>query len=374
MRQTAYTLLFLTLTSLFTFSVNTVTNGSGETLPTTPAANQRTYLPSLTKEKAPIPSPAVYWGAYVSNAPWTMDDLDRFEETVEKRVSILHFGLPWMHKDAFKPFPVSVMNEIRDRGSIPMIGWGAWHLGKGPEQPEFRLRLIADGHYNQFLHEWAEAAKSWGHPFFLKFNWEMNGNWQFPWSVQLNGNQPQDYLDAWRHVHHIFSAVGADNVTWVWCPNVSSRQTVDMAQLYPGEDYVDWACLHGYNFGGDDWRAFNEIFSGYEGNPFNSYEQLLQIAPTKPIMIGEWASAEAGDGGSKKAEWIRDALEIQIPQHYPQIRAVVWFNWDAEDGRSWIVNSSSASARSIAASLKSSYYVDARFNGLDSSPIPPYER
>lgn len=375
MRQTAYLLLFLALTFLFSFSVTAQAKDvPGQTLPATPAATQRTYLPTLMKDEESVASAAVYWGAYVSNAPWTMDDLDRFESTLEKRVSILHFGLPWMQKGEFKSFPVPIMNQIRDRGSIPMIGWGSWHLGKGVDQPEFRLRLIADGHYDSFITEWAEAAKAWGHPFFLKFNWEMNGNWQFPWSVQLNGNQTEDFVAAWHRVHDIFSAVGASNVTWVWCPNIASRRSVDMALLYPGDDYVDWSCLHGYNFGGNDWRTFNEVFSGHPGNPFNSYEQILEIAPSKPIMIGEWASAEAGDGGAKKAEWIRDALEVQLPQHYPQIHAVVWFNWNSEDGTSWVINSSSAAARALAAGLKSSYYVDARFQALDSSPIPSAAR
>ena len=47
----------------------------------------------------------------------------------------------------------------------------------------------------------------------------MNGNW-FAWMEGVNGNQPGEYVAAWRHVHDIFTAVGATNVSWVWCPNV----------------------------------------------------------------------------------------------------------------------------------------------------------
>ena len=47
----------------------------------------------------------------------------------------------------------------------------------------------------------------------------MNGSW-FPWSEGVNGNRAGEYVAAWRHVHDIFTAVGATNVTWVWCPNV----------------------------------------------------------------------------------------------------------------------------------------------------------
>src|SRR5690349_24021953 len=45
------------------------------------------------------------------------------------------------------------------------------------------------------------------------FDWQMNGDWQFPWSAQLNGNTPADYIAAWRHVHDLFAQAGATNVT-----------------------------------------------------------------------------------------------------------------------------------------------------------------
>ena len=47
--------------------------------------------------------------------------------------------------------------------------------------------------FDAFITQWATDAKNWGHPFFLRFDWEMNGNWQFPWSVQLNGNAPAGF-------------------------------------------------------------------------------------------------------------------------------------------------------------------------------------
>ena len=31
----------------------------------------------------------------------------------------------------------------------------------------------------------------------------MNG-WWWPWSEQLNGNNPGEFVAAWRHVHDIF--------------------------------------------------------------------------------------------------------------------------------------------------------------------------
>ncbi len=81
----------------------------------------------------------------------------------------------------------------------------------------------------------------------MRFNWEMNGRW-FPWSEGVNGNKSGEYVTAWRHVHDIFTAVGANKVTWVWCPNIDpNRIFLDLASQYPGDEYVDWTCLDGYN-------------------------------------------------------------------------------------------------------------------------------
>src|SRR3712207_8531028 len=53
----------------------------------------------------------------------------------------------------------------------------------------------------------------------------MNGDWH-PFSEKRNGNQPGEYVKAWRHVHDIFTAVGANNATWVWCPNTEYHASI----------------------------------------------------------------------------------------------------------------------------------------------------
>src|SRR6266568_3348471 len=133
----------------------------------------------------------------------------------------------------------------------------------------------------------------------LRFDWEMNGWWQFPWATALdptsgnaiNSNTPQDYVNAWRHVHDIFTKVGATNVSWVWCPNISSNGTIPLSQLYPGNTYEDWVCLDGYNKDPNTWQTFAQVYSGssYNGN-HNSYAEITSVAPSKPLMIGESAS------------------------------------------------------------------------------------
>jgi hypothetical protein len=297
---------------------------------------------------------------------------DTFESRAQKKMSILHWGQPWKMNGQFSKFQTDYFNNTRNRGSIPLVDWGSWHLGYGPNQPDFRLSAIYGGAHDSYITQWALAAKAWGHPFFLRFNWEMNGNWQFPWSEQLNGNQPGDYIKAWRHVHDIFTQNGVQNVTWVWCPNISGLTTRPMASVYPGDAYVDWTCLDGYNKDAT-WISFNTVFSG-SGIDWikDSYSEILAVAPHKPLMIGEFASLEAGDGGAKKAAWIKDALLTQLPTRFPKVRAALWFNWnDKNPAITFPIESSAASIDAFATGIRSGYYASNTFSNLNISPIPP---
>jgi hypothetical protein len=322
---------------------------------------------------APISRASIYWGAYIAGVPASTVELDAFEAAIGKRVSIVHWGQSWGRPPG-NAFQRSRFDTVRGRGSIPMLNWGSWELGPGENQPAFRLSTIANGTYDAHIERWAQAAREWGHPFFLRFDHEMNGGWEFPWSVQMNGNKPADYVAAWRHVHDIFVQQGATNATWVWCPNISGSRTTPLDQVYPGDDYVDWTCLDGYNFGtsgGNLWQSFSQVFGGAEFggyNTHNSYQELLALAPSKPIMLGEVASAE--EGGSK-AGWINDMLQ-SLPTTFPRIKAVVWFDWSLGDPNiTWPVASSRESLTAFANGIASPTYASNDFGNLSSRPIQP---
>jgi hypothetical protein len=96
------------------------------------------------------------------------------------------------------------------------------------------------------------------------------------------------------------------------------------------------------------------------------------VAPNKPIMIGETASLEAGDGGAKKAAWLTDAFGSQLPQNLPRIKAVVLFNWDDNDPAlgSLPIESSPQSIQAFKSAIASPYYAGNLFGNIDTSPIP----
>jgi hypothetical protein len=329
--------------------------------------------PSAVRDVSAAGTASIYWGAYVNGAPGDPRLMDTFETHAGKRASIEMFALPWASDGSYRAFPQANLQTIRDRGTIGLIDWGSWDLTRGTHtsQPDFQLADIYNGAHDAFLVQFARAAAAWGKPFFMRFDAEMNGWWQ-PWSEQTNGNQPGDFVKAWRHVVDIFRQQGATNVTWVFCPNIIGPRSTPLAGMYPGDNYVDWTCLDGYNWGTDfgntGWWSFSDVFQGDEYNGgFDSYLMVQQLAPTKPLMIGETASSQ---NGGDKAAWITSMLGTELPQRFPNVKAVVWFNWNDDDPRkTWPIESSPSAQAAFARGIASSYYAPNLFGSIAGGPI-----
>ena len=97
------------------------------------------------------------------------------------------------------------LDAVREHGAIPLVDWGSWDLHNGGRSLSRRSRWarIIDGSFDWYIRRWATGARDWGHPFFLRFDHEMNGDW-FPWSEGVNGNTAGQFVAAWRHVHKLF--------------------------------------------------------------------------------------------------------------------------------------------------------------------------
>jgi hypothetical protein len=317
----------------------------------------------------------LYWGATIGDhltgeqAPWDMSAVSRFEQGAGKSASAVQFFQPFAQCGgsgcSFYSFPTTPMDSIRSHGSIPVLSWSSQAIPSTLNQPDFQLSDVIAGRYDAYIAKFATEARDWGHPFFLRFNWEMNGNW-FPWAEGVNGNGSGEYVAAWRHVHDIFAAAGASNVSWVWCPFVDPAGSLtDLASLYPGDGYVDWTGLDGYNWGKNPasprgWKSFDQLFR-------RSYDEITsQIAPSKPLMVGEVGSSEVG---GSKADWIRDAL-ARVPAEYPQIRSLLWFD-KFDDNMDWPIETSAPATSAFAAGIGQSVYAGAGYGSLSGGTIPP---
>jgi hypothetical protein len=347
---------------------------SPETAAASASANAAVFVPA--PEPVTNASPhSIHWGIYINGVPHDMAKLEAFENLVKKNVSIVHWGQPWMRGGEYQKLQTSALDDVRDHGAIPMVNWGSWDFEMANVQPDFQLRDIYEGQHDAYIRQWAREAKSWGRPFFLRFDHEMNG-WWYPWSEETNGNQRGEFVLAWRHVHDIFTEVGATNVYWVWCINhIDPSRPVD--GFYPGDEYVDWVGMDRFNGGTyNEWMPFYALFKP-------TYDVLVKLAPSKPVMVAEFASSEKGEMTGDpvtKADWIRDALSEQLQVYFPHIRAVVWFNWGADEAdHDWEVESSPESIQAFSEAINSPYFPSNGFwclresplSALDSLPLPP---
>jgi mannan endo-1,4-beta-mannosidase len=266
-----------------------------------------------------MPVGATLVGAYVPSGVWNdLGALRALEAEVGRSFDIAHWFSSW--DVDFDPVPV---HDVLDDGRMPLISWQPHRQG---------VRDIAAGVYDDYVRAWARGVADAPGVVYLRPFPEMNGDW-VPW----NGD-PDGLKAAWRHVAAIFAAEGADNVRWVFSPNVTDEPRVNdnrMEQYYPGDDVVDVLALSGYNWGATrpyiGWRSFEEIFH-------TAYPRITALGP-QPLWIAEVASTE--EGGEKGA-WIREMLGSTA---FPRLGAVVWFNEDKETD--WRLESSEASLQAF---------------------------
>ncbi|MBL7493657.1 beta-mannanase [Frankia sp. AgB1.9] len=238
-------------------------------------------------------------------------------------------------------FNASDLNKVASLGMMPIVAWEPWDFSTKPQsdklrgaQPKYRLSNIIDGSFDSYIRSWARGVKTLDYTIGLRFAHEMNGYW-YPWAEQANGNQPGQYVQAWRHVHDIFTQEGAANVVWIWSPNVTYPNSTPLAELYPGDAYVDWVGFSGYygTVGNETYKSFDEIFA--------SSLAEVQTVTQKPIVITETGAA---DNAGLKAAWIAQ-LFASLPR-YPEIIGVIWQESTKEVD--WRVAVSPAASRAFA--------------------------
>ncbi|MFG2053008.1 glycoside hydrolase family 26 protein [Micromonospora sp. NPDC048930] len=353
----------LLLTYAFAVAPATTAGGREEALPdrspkagpavvTTAAATET----SQTATEVFPPAGKAFIGVMTEEGPYDFTPVDTFTAAAKHQPQVMLFSAGW----ADTPFDRALFDRIKDRGMLPMLGWEPWdqrvdeasrkqklanrQIDKiRSNQPRYRLSAIARGDFDSHLMSWAQGIRSLGYPVAIRFAHEMNGDW-YPWCEKANGNQPGDYVKAWRHVHDLFRTAGVTNAIWVWSANVRwSDSTPALAPLYPGDQYVDWIGMTGYYGSGSfaKYHSFDAIF----GRTVKEIRALTR----KPLVVTETGAAEAS---GRKAEWIRETFRM-LPGH-PDIIGLIWFEVDKE--RDWRIISSGAAATAFAESVAAPRY------------------
>lgn len=272
---------------------------------------------TLTLSPPPPPPPVpVALGAWTPNSgpPWNQSSASAYTALVGTPPAILH----WYQDLAHAPtaFDVARCDEAAAAGAIPMISWELDDYQAGASQPFYANAGILSGAHDAALVAWLTAAGVWGKPFLLRFMWEASGKW-YPWAAGTPGNTPGSFLDAFRHGTRLARA-HTPLARIVWNVSVDLPGLVPLEDVYPGDAYCDVVSLDGYNTGPAGWtgawRSFADVFG-------SSYDRLVALAPSKPILLAEvGCAAQGGD----QAAWIGEIPAALTAM--PNVRGLVWFN------------------------------------------------
>jgi len=271
----------------------------------------------------------VFVGVFREGAPRNMNHIKKYEQQTGNKPAMIMWYQDWN-----QAFPAADVAKVIDYGAAPHIVWEARYWG---DDSKVKLKDIISGKWDDYIRSWAKAIKASDQTVFLRIGHEFNVA-VYPWGIGKNGKNPDLYIKAYRHIVDIFKNEKVKNVKWIWCFNNYSNPDEpwnDWAKAYPGDEYVDWIGIDGYNWGD------TQTWSGWEDYKTLFREQLrrsTQLWPGKPVMIAEFSSAEKG---GDKAAWIKQ-LPGFLKSSMKDIDAIVWF--DIKKEADWRIKSSKKSA------------------------------
>ncbi len=302
-----------------------------------PAASQATATPTRAAPTASAPGPSaggIAIGVYQPQPDASGKAIDKYTEAVGKKPAFAWQPMTWQRPDgSFVSFDRQILEEYRTRGVMPGL---TWEPSRGPaqrtgaNQPDFSWKQISSGKYDAYITQFAKDAAAYHYPFILRVLHEMDGTW-YPWGYSVNGNTNlADYVSAYKHIVDLFRAAGATNVQFVWNPSVVGQAAVQqygalLKQAYPGDNYVDWVALDGYNSKVGEWQSLQDVFQP-------SY-QLITSFSKRPMILFEVGTLENPQDPKARANWITQGFLTTIPNQFPDVKVVVWFNSEDGSGR-----------------------------------------
>ena len=281
-------------------------------------------------------------------------------------------------------YPYTKVNTAWQRGALPVITWMSAPNGYTPttDLTSYSLASIAAGTQDKYISTWAASIAVQKMPVVIRFDHEENGNW-YPWSIGwtpndgtsprqgIGYNSPAAYAAAWQHVWKIFDSYHAnDYAIWSYVPSrvdtltgyaSGLTQSQIVSESYPGNTYVDWVGMDGYQYNTAESTTYSDTFA----KTFS----LLKSFSSKPIMVAEMGSAE--QGGNTKSNWIAQTIAGLAAD--PRVVAAIYFDNDVTGVHyingvavrtNWKIDSSPLALSAMRSALASS--------GFGQGFFPPY--
>jgi hypothetical protein len=247
------------------------------------------------------PVSGAYLGAYVLQDEFIHADMNTFNEVTGKQ----HASY-FRYVGYGRPFPQAWVESVIEAGAVPHIAF----------EPNNGLDKVQDDDY---LRDFAKAAKASEVPIFLRYASEMNGTW-----AEYSGN-PKQYIEKWRLVHQVMKEE-APNVAMVWTVFTFPEQSI--TSYYPGDKYVDWVGVNVYNvvYHNDNLRN-----RGDKEDPLKLLDYVYNtFSARKPIQISEFGAthytitdnAYHVDFATQKIT----RLYKWLPTLYPRVKSIFYFD------------------------------------------------
>jgi len=291
-----------------------------------------------------------------------LHEIDDFEALTRHKVGSVEWFPTWDDE-----FPSRACKELADRGIIPHLTWELFWPSKDPNNARTTgpdgyhgFQEVLQGKHDSYIDRFAENAMAFNHTVLIRFLHEFNGNW-YVWSGNKNGQSeggPDQVVAVWKYVVNRFKAKGAHNVKWIWTPHgpsidMSTDPWNHVSNYWPGDEYVDWIGLDGYNFYPRDPWGNARPYRNFD-NCFRALYDDCAVLGDQPMMIAEFATGEFQHEGMDKAAWISEAF-LKIKRAYPRVKIFTWFHINKE--LDWRVNSSAGALEAFRAAMQDPYYI-----------------
>lgn len=272
---------------------------------------------------------SMFFGAWVGGPEETPQptaaNVAAFERLQDRHLDVVSVFSLWQYNDW--NWTRTYANIAKQNGSILLVTW---------MPTPYTAADILSGKCDSYIDDFARGVKDFGDEIWLRPLHEANGDW-YTWGTGTDGvnNSSDKVAEAFRYIVKRFRTIDVPNVKWVWTTNASnSGAGSSLTGAYPGDDYVDYNSIDGYNWGSaqswSSWQSFSSVFSA-------AYKALS--AYDKPLFIAEFASSEKG---GNKAEWISEMFR-DLPSKFPKIVGLMWFSQSKEDNEGdWALNTSDA--------------------------------
>jgi endoglucanase len=224
-------------------------------------------------------------------------------------VQIEHLFLPW--EDVFLPSLLDADRYALERNRAILLTIEPWTWNRSERNmPQILHARLRSGDYDHYMRDICEVLDKMDSPITVRFAQEMDDySSQFIWA----GWEPENYIFAYRRMIDICREE-APRINVMWSP----LGYANMADYYPGDEYVDLIGLSVFGF--QQWEedvlgrslTFEDILGP-------RYDRAAQFG--KPIVVPELGYS----GNADYVEQWENTIRQRNPR-FPDLVGVVYFN------------------------------------------------